>query len=344
LHKLPAHAAPQERWAKLPRATHSESLPTRCRATLLPKIAESPVPRYRALILSPHYDDAVFSCGGMIAQEGETGKVHILNVFTHFPESVRSGSIILSDVRREEDDAAIALLGATSESLGATDAFLRRPAYRSPANLFRKPVPEDMSWLRELSATVAKHVDALDYEVLYAPLGIGWHVDHVLCHLVARGRLERDKVCFYEDAPYCLLPHAASARLHELTGEPSQAPAPGAWREMARTLAGWAPIRDLRPFPVRWAGAVVVGLYLKQLLSMHRPRAEASLPLLRVEPVLRDVTPVFGRKLEACYAYRTQVRAFFTDEASCEQNYRSYAKRAGGNRLVERFWRPVGAA
>lgn len=311
---------------------------------LPPKISELPVPRYRALILSPHYDDAVFSCGGMIAQEAETGKVHILNVFTHFPEAVRSGSIILNGVRREEELTAITLLGATSESLGATDAFLRRPAYRSPSNLFRKPVAEDMSWIPELSATIAKRLNTLDYDVLYAPLGIGWHVDHVLCHLVARGRLERDKVRFYEDAPYCLLPHATSARLHELSAGASCAPAPGAWREMRRTLAGWAPIRDLRPFPVRWAGTVVVGLYLKRLLSLHQPQAEASLPPLRVEPVLRDVTPVFERKLEACYAYRTQVRAFFTDEASCEQNYRAYAKRVDGDRLFERFWHPVAAA
>ncbi|MBK8576186.1 MAG: hypothetical protein IPN90_11105 [Elusimicrobia bacterium] len=45
---------------------------------------------YRAVILSPHWDDAVFSAGGHLAHLQEEGQVLVLNLFTDYPEYVKS--------------------------------------------------------------------------------------------------------------------------------------------------------------------------------------------------------------------------------------------------------------
>ena len=45
--------------------------------------------RYRAVIVSPHLDDAVFSCGGAIAQMVTEGPVLVLNIFTRYLSEVK---------------------------------------------------------------------------------------------------------------------------------------------------------------------------------------------------------------------------------------------------------------
>ena len=43
---------------------------------------------YNAVFISPHIDDAIFSCGGTIAQLAHQGNVLILNIFTGFSSEI----------------------------------------------------------------------------------------------------------------------------------------------------------------------------------------------------------------------------------------------------------------
>jgi len=308
----------------------------RCREAQYRPGRTGAIERYRAVFLSPHLDDAVFSCGGTMALLAREGPVRVVNVFTKCPETVRSGPAATPGDREDEEAKAAAYLGFSTESLGETDAMLRRPAYRSPSRLFLEPVDEDKAWLPELSARLNAHFDALDYDVLYAPLGVGWHVDHILCHAASRG-LARGKVLFYEDAPYCLLPRFTQARLHQLGDPTATRVGPAGWLAMSRSLAGTALARDLRPFVLRWAGVGALSVYLARLLRTHQHRT-AGTPLMTLHPRLSDVSPVFEQKLTACGLYATQIRQFFSDGASASRYYRAHAQEVGAGSLVERFW------
>ena len=39
---------------------------------------------YRAVIISPHLDDAVFSCGGLILKLKSEGPILVINIFTKY--------------------------------------------------------------------------------------------------------------------------------------------------------------------------------------------------------------------------------------------------------------------
>lgn len=173
---------------------------------------------YEAVFVSPHLDDAVFSAGGTIARLCELNPVLVLNVFTSYPEEFHAGPITIARSRHGEEARAASLLGFETHALGEVDAPLRFAPYRSPANLFRPPIKEDAQTLARLAARITEHLSGIEYKHLYLPLGIGWHVDHVLCHLATSALHGASNVLFYEDAPYCLIPRATIYRLRELGG------------------------------------------------------------------------------------------------------------------------------
>ena len=168
-------------------------------------LADKPVdkPRYRAIFISPHLDDAVFSCGGTIAKLVEEGPVLVLNLFTRYLSEVKIRGVVLGNERYQEEVDAADFLGFESLNLGELDVSFRREAYRQLGNIFRPPLAEDLAWLPTLREKVFAVLAALDYQQLYVPLGIGWHVDHVLTFLLFEPWATQENLCFYEDAPYC---------------------------------------------------------------------------------------------------------------------------------------------
>src|SRR5262245_21323676 len=96
------------------------------------------------LVLSPHFDDAVLSCGGLIAAACAVGRlVLVVTVFTGqpTPETVpaRLQGFSRYDVRRGEDDQALAILGAAAERLDFVERAFRPPPLRGLGVLFRAP-------------------------------------------------------------------------------------------------------------------------------------------------------------------------------------------------------------
>jgi len=153
-------------------------------------------PQAPALVLSPHWDDAVLSCWSVLGMDGE---VNVVNVFAALPAEGRRGpwealaglrdSRARAQARIEEDARALALAG--------------RRAYNLPLPEIQQRGGPDAVSLSALRRELAGAVPAASR--LYAPAGIGGHVDHVLARRCARHLLGRGvPVTLYAELPYCV--------------------------------------------------------------------------------------------------------------------------------------------
>ena len=153
-----------------------------------------------ALILAPHFDDAVYSCGALIARRAAKERVTLLTVCGGaIPADAPATAIVrelharwraanegLLPDRRGEEQAAAALLGATVATLPGLDAIYRRgeqrrALYARGSQLATWPRPDDPlpSQLRArdwLAAWLAEQDSSAP--AIYLPLAVGGHVDH----------------------------------------------------------------------------------------------------------------------------------------------------------------------
>ncbi len=169
--------------------------------------------------ISPHLDDAVCSCGGLIHQQTNQGEnVLVVSLFSagidnveELPPYLRTLHLLwgygTSDpyaVRREEDLAALAILGADHVHLGWRGALYRQGRdgrfLYSGLGYFGRPVQADRRLLAQLRRRLLELRQQYPEAAFYAPLGVGGHVDHRLTHQAARQ--VPGPLFFYEDVPY----------------------------------------------------------------------------------------------------------------------------------------------
>lgn len=157
------------------------------------------------LILSPHPDDAVLSCGGLLAAHSDA---LVITVFAADPPQARPEPLATlfadQETRRAEDERAMRLLRCNHAFLNHNDAIDRlhegQRVYTRVEDVFGALAPADVALVKELEAEIAS---LLDGRILVSPLAVGAHVDHQICAHVGR-RLARagHVVFFYQDAPY----------------------------------------------------------------------------------------------------------------------------------------------
>ncbi len=205
-----------------------------------------------AIFLSPHFDDIALSCAGMAARLSRKGvRCIAITVFTApspqgeplspyaqwlhsqwgSPGEAGDDQKPINEVRREEERQAMRLLGLEHVWLDLPDAPYRHDSagehfYMSDEKLMGRVAPEERRLLvhhiaREI-ARIAKETGAKGRIRVFAPLGVGRHVDHQLVFLAARRLGPRYGALFYEDYPYAVRPGALASRLEELD-TPSQA-------------------------------------------------------------------------------------------------------------------------
>lgn len=145
-------------------------------------------------VLSPHLDDAVLSCWSVLTGIEE---VLVINIFTGVPEAGAGArwwdrmtgaadSAQRMRERVEEDRAALALAGRTAQGLGLLDA-----QYRDNGG------PPDVE--AAVSAALNRGCG------VFAPAGIGEHVDHALVRDAALGLRRRGiPVTLYADLPHAI--------------------------------------------------------------------------------------------------------------------------------------------
>jgi hypothetical protein len=171
------------------------------------------------IFFSPHADDAVASCGGTMARlvsEDELVTIHTIFCgppVRPFSPATKELHRLWGDpkdvtrLRRAEDAAAAARVGASIGFGDIPEAIYRRDQhgnwlYVELDEIFGARRCEDDG----LPARLAEEIRAsfnVSKARLYFPLGIGWHVDHLIMFEAGQGlSLEGYDVFFYEDLPY----------------------------------------------------------------------------------------------------------------------------------------------
>src|SRR5215213_9032512 len=186
----------------------------------------------RHLFLSPHYDDIPLSTGAtvrlladhelapetLIVFGSEPDRARPLSAFAeamHERWGLTANEVIAS--RQAEEAAAADVLGAQTRVLPFRDAIYRGDYYLSNEDLFGAPSSEEESLPAAIAASLELGESPEASTRIYAPLGVGKHVDHQIVHLAARELARRGwDVWFYEDIPYALKPMALDARLAEV--------------------------------------------------------------------------------------------------------------------------------
>ena len=265
---------------------------------------------YDHVYLSPHFDDAALSCGGLIHQQTQAGQaVLVVTVYAAPPEPGRALSsfarqfneamgnpVDLNGARRREDRAAIARLGAELVWLDFQDAIYRAAEaeawyYTSIADVFGSIHPGDLTLPDAIAEAVGEQVSGSAQATVYAPLTVGHHVDHQLVHRAAwMLRAQGRKVLFYEDYPY------ADPAYRLPFNQPNPAP-------LAATLAA---LKDARLTP--------------DIRRLSEPDLHAWIDSVR--------------------AYRSQVPLLFGDEAAMARRLRAFALHLDGETPAERLWIP----
>ncbi len=172
----------------------------------------------RMIFLSPHYDDAVFSCGGLIWELIHVGyPVEVWTICAGEPPKGKLSPFALQlhqrwgnleDVvptRRKENQEAAAILGFSTQQFSVPDCIYRHSEngeyfYTSEASLFSAIHPGEKLLLDKLALELARRIPP-DGQLI-APLGIGNHVDHQLTKQAAE--INQKPIWYYADFPYVL--------------------------------------------------------------------------------------------------------------------------------------------
>lgn len=179
----------------------------------------------RVLVVSPHLDDAVMSCGALLlAHPGAT----VVTMFAASPAEYadplnehdqdcgfRPGDDTMA-VRRAEDVRALA-------AVGAQPRWLDFCQHSHVARVDPIAVPPDA--VDALASVIAD----IEPTAVVAPLGL-LHPDHQACHataLATRARRESERPWYwYSDLPYAYIPRVLAARfraLHDMRVTPTPA-------------------------------------------------------------------------------------------------------------------------
>jgi len=200
------------------------------------------------LYLAPHLDDAVLSCGGLIAHQARAGdSVVVLTVFAGDPPVGPASPFAAylaqvwqtpenpAAVRRAEDRAAVGLLGASWLHWEYPDCIFRHHPesgeglYPTREAIFGEVHPSERTALvDELAGRLAALCTALRPTTVCSLLTVGHHVDHQILQRASRQCETADRpLRYYEDYPYVENPAWLEAALAE----------GGAWRPELVTLS-----------------------------------------------------------------------------------------------------------
>jgi LmbE family N-acetylglucosaminyl deacetylase len=176
-----------------------------------------------ALYVSPHFDDAVFSCGGQIYDRAQRGaRVLVVTICAAPPPAPFELSPFAASLharwsvsgqsnfdRAAEDRAALAVLGAKPVHLNFHDCIYRRSAkgdwlYASEAAIFGELSPRESTVAAAVAAALAGVGPLAPGVEIHIPFGIGGHVDHQLARVAAEQWLvnTRHPLRHYADYPY----------------------------------------------------------------------------------------------------------------------------------------------
>jgi LmbE family N-acetylglucosaminyl deacetylase len=294
--------------------------------------------------ISPHLDDVVFSCGGtlgFLAGQGQ-GPVRVINIFSNYGKT--------TEVRKEEEQQAARTLGFDYRFLDFPDLFVRERSGFFFHRMFRPLDPVmDAPRLDEIFLKLQETVSDSPGAKIYFPLGVGGHIDHEMCFQLGRRFARSHEVIFYEDMPYALIPGMLGQRLSQLMGAAVAAKEHSEMIDFssngvqaARYLLSRPPCRR---FPARWVRPLL-GIYYQSYFKGRKARMVATQPTvpgLLLAPQYVCIDGYLETKVEAMWAYRSQIGDFFYSQEEAKGAFSQFCQCAGQNdtKVFERFWKPV---
>jgi LmbE family N-acetylglucosaminyl deacetylase len=169
----------------------------------------------RVVVISPHMDDAILSCGGLLDFLLKKLECLTVTVCTADPENVSHENpphgIALPSARRNEEVAALNALGCSLVQLDLLDAIYRRNPttgallYPTMESIWSMPLVQDEFQFQALRSRLLSLCGQTSERptLILSPMGIGHHVDHILSTQVALSVVgSANEILLYEDFPY----------------------------------------------------------------------------------------------------------------------------------------------
>ena len=177
------------------------------------------------VLLSPHFDDVVFSCGALVAQWARSGqRVAIVTICAGLPPagplSAYAGKLHrrwspqresrpaqVVALRRAEDLRAADMLGAMAIHLTVPDCIYRLNPdggwlYEGHAQIFGALHAAEQQLPQQLAQQLVRISGVTADTRIWIPLALGNHVDHQLVRLAAQQSELPGQRGYYEDYPY----------------------------------------------------------------------------------------------------------------------------------------------
>jgi hypothetical protein len=172
----------------------------------------------RWIYVSPHFDDAVLSCGGLIweqtqkripveiwtvcAGDAPPGPLSLLAEVCHQQWGIEAAEDVIA-ARRIENQEAAALVGAETVNFSIPDCIYRRSPNGEllyPEDVFVPIHTIEKNLDADIAAAMTSELRPDD--MIVSPLAIGSHLDHVLTRLAAE-HLDCP-IWYYADIPYLI--------------------------------------------------------------------------------------------------------------------------------------------
>lgn len=189
------------------------------------------------VFLSPHFDDVVLSCGGMVWELARAGhQVAVWTICAGLPAPDEPLSAFAQQIhvrwgvgleavpaRRAEDQAALSKLGAEAHYWDLPDCIYRRLPGDPPAwlvngeeDLWQPLHPLEAPIVERMALWIAAGIQNLgrgEVVNLVSPLTLGNHVDHALVRAAAERAAvsAHGSLWYYADYPYAAQPGMVAA-------------------------------------------------------------------------------------------------------------------------------------
>ena len=180
--------------------------------------------------ISPHFDDAILSAGALMSYLSKKIKVNVVTVFTKADKGdtisakqflrqcgYTNATTLFAD-RAKEDASVLEPIADMVITLGATDALWRKKYHKNIVSYLFPFIPEaqvlyptyrfhiskghlvkdDMVLVEQIAEKLKKIIEK--NAVVFCPIGIGKHVDHVLTRKACE-KLNRELI-YWSDFPY----------------------------------------------------------------------------------------------------------------------------------------------
>ncbi len=164
---------------------------------------------YNILFISPHLDDAVYSCSQLIRYMKNNNRILVVSIFTQY-NNKNKNVFTNGEKRFQEDKDAMESIGIDKLYLNYPELMIRNNMNDySLYNQIIEPIKtlfhckNDNYLTYSINYDIQNIIDEHNIEEVYFPAGIGFHPDHILTYRSCYN-LKNVKLLVYEDFPYCI--------------------------------------------------------------------------------------------------------------------------------------------